>query len=222
MPAAEYPALDNMPQGCTSIPPWTFDAIPVSVPYLGVDEAVVMQEPLVKGDWPTKRAEMFTGDAVYQIDEPGVSIGYDTEDENRVRLLWKQIAAATRSNTAQYHPGAREGIVALATQAEAALREVPGIYAKYKPGGSVTYPVGERGGGTSQRVHPLSEDDAELAQKVQAPNVGALMMLRAADRARIRDAYHEAIHMLWCALYGNTAVEDQRKLSVKRPQSLTA
>lgn len=202
MPATEYPALDNMPQGCTAIPPWTFEAIPVSVPYLGVDEAVVMQEPLVKMDWSTKQSEMFTGDDAYQIDEPGVSIGYDTEEENRVRLSWKQLAAATRNNTAQYHPSAREGIVALASQAADALREVPGIYAKYKPGGSVTYPVGERGGGTSQRAYPLSEDDAEISQAIEAPNVGALMMMRATDRARIRDAYHEAVYMLWCALYG--------------------
>lgn len=204
MPASDYPQLDGMPAGCTENPPWGVSPIPVVVPYYGVDEFVVMQAPLVNINWPQAQYDMFHGDDVYDLDAPGVGIGYDTQEEHDAWVSFKSQASATKNNTAFYHPAAKEGIVALASRALDLLQEIPAIYDKYELGGTITYPLK----GTKERpaiedaVFPLSRDDDEIAISIDRDKAGIWEAMRNADRERIRSNYHEAIHLLWCALYG--------------------
>ncbi len=198
MPASEYPQLDGMPEGCTENPPWIFTPITVNVPYMGVDEFVVVQEPLVPNEWPPAQNEMFRGDESYEVDVPGASIGYDTQEEHDAWNSFRHQASATKSNTAFYHPDAKEGIVALATRAQDLLLEIPVIYRKYEVEGSVLYPLV----GDEEGYFPLSEDDDEVAKQLDLEKAGLWQVSREVDRDRIRDNFHEAIHLLWCALYG--------------------
>ena len=212
MPASEYPALQGMPAGCTETAPWGISAVPVSVPYHHVDEAVIMQAPLVNIDWPAARHDMFTGEAAFDADVPGASIGYDIEEEYKAWGPWMQLSGATRDMDAQYHPDARDAIVAMAGHARALLEEIPDIYAKYEPGGGIVYPgkpYGNRPAGVM--VFPLSRPESEIAPLIDLSQAGIWDSERRNDRQRIRDNFHEALHYLWCALYGKNQSESWKR-----------
>ncbi len=200
MAASDLPALSGMPQGCKDFPPWTGAPVAVVEPYQSENDGIAYLKPLISLDWPTSRFEMFGSEEAYKVDRPGRSIGYDTPDEGAVWAGLKQGSGYTRDR-ANHLPEMHPKIVEHATASQDAMLEIHQIYEKYREGGSITYPVSERGSGTSERVFPLSVVDSDLVGMVKHPNPTVLAILRAKDRAEIRDLYHEAVHQLWCARY---------------------
>lgn len=204
MPATDYAELQGMPSGCTDESvPWQVEALIVNVPYGGVDDGAIAQEPLISIEWPAEKYDMFAGDDVYDLDTEG-GLGYQSAYEMEVLTSLRAQASATKNNTAFYHPEAKDSIVALAAEAYDLLVENQQIYKKYEgPAGPVKYKlkkVGDRPAGYG--YFPLSTPDAQVWALIDHDEVGLGMSMRDTDRWNIRENYHKAIYLLWCALYG--------------------
>ena len=219
MPASEYPELRDMPAGCIEVAPWTTSPIGVRGAYGPVDEVVIQQDPLVSIDWPKAQFEMFAGEQRYDRDSPpgelweGGGIGYESPEEMAALNYFTPMASATASNVAFYHPDAKDTIVALASEAENLFREIRQAYKEYKPGGSIQYPLKATGKPGSI---PLLVQDMQFNIMVDLSKVHPKSLeWRHETRQNIRDAYHKALHLLWCALYGKNqslAWRENRKI----------
>lgn len=206
MPATDYSELQGMPRGCTQTTPWVVGSIGVREAYGPIDEAVIQQEPLVSINWPKAQFEMFAGEERYDRDSPpgelweGGGIGYASVEEIDALNRFTPTASATKNNVAFYHPDAKDTIVALASEALELLTEIRQTYKEYKSGGSVAYILKATGelGAISLSVHDMQFNNM-VDQARLWPNA---LAMRHETRQNIRDAYHKALCLLWCALYG--------------------
>ena len=202
MPASEYPELQGMPEDCLTTDPWGVSPVPVLMPYGPVHDVIIQLYPLVKPEWsahPIMSAEEF-----YDVDSPpgerwqSGGLGYESAAEMAALNKLTPMASATASNVAFYHPDAKDAIVALASTAEDLFRQIRQAYKEFHEGGAIQYPAK-----TGEWVSlPLSIPDDEVEAQIDVSKAGLSLVTRAETRQNIRDAYHRAIHLLWCALYG--------------------
>ncbi len=204
MPSANYSELSGAPAECREDRPWGFEVVEVRVPYRGVNFSVITQERLIDPNWPQADYEMFASDAAYDRDVVG-GLGYEGAREIQLLKDLRATASATRGNTAFYHPHAKPDIVRMASGARDLLNEITAIYENYRSPDGVRYLEKSRGEGRPQGYlsFPLSVADEDVVPMVDV-SMYALMGGRTADREKIRAAWHKALLLLWCALYGRS------------------
>lgn len=215
MPASDYSELNGMPSACTESVPWQIDVVEVRVPYEDVDEVAIYQEPLISVDWPPDQYEMFRGEDSYYLDAPGISLGYQTPEEMDTLQYLRATAAATRNNTAFYHPEAKEAIVELAGEAWQLFSDNRRMYDEYENDISYMMPSG-RGGLTVR--YPLSVQDEDVIEATQSVDG---IQARKNARDKIRENYLKGLYLLWCAMYGVSAslsFRENRKIYFEREQ----
>lgn len=203
MPAANYPELANVPAACRQERPWGFEPLEVRVPYRNFDASVIRVDRLIDPEWPQADYELFAGDSAYDVDEVG-GLGYENARELQLLADLQNLAYSTAQDTGGYHPQMRADIVRLAQGARDELDLIEQTYEKYRaPLGEISYLEKERGEGRPQgRIYfPLSAEDYYVSQRID-PTEQPLLGGRGLHREQIRLAWHKALNLLWCALYG--------------------
>lgn len=216
MSAADYSELQGMPEGCTTSDPWGYSPIAVVVPYGPVSDFAAEMKPLIDSGWGAH--PFMSSEEAYAIDSPPGAqwseggLGYQSSAEIAALNKLSPVASATANNTAFYHPEAKAAIVSLASEAFDLFSEIRAAYKEYEPGGAITYPLKPSGARpVSWEAIPLSVPDTQVNQMVDQSMVGLGVVQRGETRQNIRDAYHKAIHLLWCALYGSNQSKSWRE-----------
>lgn len=196
---AEFPELQGLDNSdCVQTDPVRVDPIIVSAPYGSVDDAFIEQEPLLGAEEDPEAWDAFQ--SLFQ-DGPGSLgasvLGYGEDFEQVVWNSWKIRASAAKGNTALYLSGAKERIVALATEAFELLQDIREIYEAFE-GDQIALPL-KNGLAMS---FPLSTPDDEVANSIDWEAAGLWKSQRGSARREIREAYYKAGKLLWCAIYG--------------------
>lgn len=201
MPSSNYPELQNVPAQCKTLPPWGLEAVQVRGPYQGVNEATVELRPIIDSSWPAAKYTLFAGEDKYDNDKVG-GLGYQSSSEKSVLADLRKLANNAKTNTAAVKaPGVKSAIVALAQQAYDLFGEINEEYAAYSDHTVYPLPNGNVG------YFPLSVTEQQMNQQIDAAKAGIWQPARQQSRKTIRQKWHKAIRLLWCALYGHAQSE---------------
>lgn len=202
MPTADYPELQGVPIECIQTTPWGYDVLEVLVPYGPVSDHVERLQPVIP---PGSDAHsIFAPSQIYGIDSPPSGLGYDSKLETSTRGDLNGSAGLVATNTRGYG-NAKAFIVGLAEKTRALLKGISPIYRRYEEGGDIDYPIKAAGDRPATRLpFPLSVEDSDIALMIDinAPGAGPWRVGRQQARQEIRNRYHKALSLLWCALYG--------------------
>lgn len=202
MPSSNYPELQNVPAQCKNVPPWNLEVIQVRGPYQGVDEVSVELRPIIDSAWPAAKYQLFAGDSKYDTDTVG-GLGYQSASERGAINEMRKLANNAKTNTAAVKaPGVKSAIVALAQRAYDLLGEINEEYAAYSD--HTVYPL--LNGNVA--YFPLSVTEEQMKQQgLDAVKAGIFHVARQQSRKTIRQKWHRALRLLWCAMYGHAQSE---------------
>jgi hypothetical protein len=139
---------------------------------------------------------------------PDGGLGYENDQELKELKRLLSLSKTTVNDTDLYHQNAKSAIVKLAGKAHTLFDWIRSEYKRYHSGGGVTYPLKPTkfNQGTIA-VFPLFVPESDIEDVIDTNKAGVWTLGRTESRQRIRDAYHKALHLLWCALYGKAQSE---------------
>ncbi len=196
---AEFPELAGLEGSPCTQNSWVrVGPVTVEAPYMGLDDYEGALEGLITIQRDKGPAwDMFRRLSRKESQRVG-GVGWQSEAEYDVWRRWKQLASATKNNTALYHPDAKGAIVQLAGTAFALLQEINAIYEYHE---AFQWPF--KDGTTGAQPLFLTEDAVERGvDMANAVNPSLAMFRRREDRTRIQNAYYRAARDLFCALFG--------------------
>lgn len=210
MPSSNYPELQNVPAQCKNIPPWNLEVVQVRGPYQDVNGASVELRPIIDASWPAAKYTLFNGESKYDSDTVG-GLGYQGANELSVLSDMRKLANNAKTNTAGVKaPGVKAAIESLAKQAYDLFGQIYSEYSTYdqtlnwENNGRVIYPL------TTGNVayFPLSVTEQQMvAQGLDTDAAGIYTTARQQSRKTIRNLWHKALRLLWCAMYGHAQSE---------------
>lgn len=206
--ALPLPSEISQIEFCQSISPF-IDGVNV---YWPVGQVAGAEFVLLSGLLDTQEeAALFGNPSAFEVDNPGLSLGYDSAPERSATERW--IARAAQyilSPGLVFHPEFRSRGVRYAKLARDAMNEARAVYSQIADTSvSVSVP-----GGDETRKIPLSTPDESVYFNNPIDAV-----VRSKARQDIRTLYNRASHLLWCADY-LSALSSARQAYEERPIDL--